>query len=710
MPERAGKIFLRPWADSLVRSVLLRSNSGHPIIQDLVKQGWDVNRPSVAVIDGETIVMHAVVIACIENCEKAVDVLIASGADLSIESKVPCEEGMSPRAADPTLVLTPLMAAVYFCKHGIVSRLLTANADPNQGTVTGTPLSLAAWRRDAETVRLLIEASVNVDGRVSDGITALHMVVESGHMDSVRQLLAASANVDAVSAASDRKGRQRTALWIATKAADKDMVRTLLDHQADANIRSGTNATTPLLEACLQESVDMVKLLLECRGDVNTAGHDGMSPLIAVCKVGNIELVRMLLDAGAEVNHRAANGATALYMCCAHNHLEAAKIVQAAGADLSLGTSNDGATPLFVACARGNVEVVRWLMSVGADVNAMTTTAAGVSPLYVASHLGRADVVDILLSNRDCKVDLASLDNGRTPLYTACAEGHTSIVRSLLRADASVNLANANDKTPLHKACESGRYDIVALLIKGSAEVNAVTDDYRTPLSEAVSHSHRRCVSLLVRHGASLTQPAQSGMMLQPLGLAVAQGKLSIAQDLAAFGAPVTPDVVARPLDPAISQWLGKVINWTAPQRALHTCRPDILQYLLQCTDANPAVVPRGTPTAFELMREIEEKLPTMDADIRGAARETLALTVAVLKGWTPATHWLFPSHFQRTVHTVILVAHRLNATAPVTKKPALPLELWELILNFVRRTRSSRPRRPSAFAQPTSRAIFGHK
>jgi hypothetical protein len=315
-------------------------------------------------------------------------------------------------------------------------------------------------------------------------------------------------------------------------------------------------------------------------------------------------------------------------------------------------------------------------------------------------------VVSTLLRARDCNVDLASLDNARTPLYTACAEGHTSIVRSLLQGDAAVNKPNTSDKTPLHKACASGRLDIVQLLIEGNAEVNAVDLDYRTPLSEAVSHSHRRCASILVRFGASLTQPAQSGMMLQPLGLAVAQGKLSIAQDLAAFGAPVTPDMVARPLDPEISQWLGKVIRWTAPQRALHTCRPDILQYLLQCTDANPSRVPKSTPTFFELVREIEAKLPTMEADVRGAAKETLALANAALRGWSLSTHWLFPNHFKRTVKTVMLVASRLRAVA-IVGTPVLPAELWELVLNFVKRSTSSRPRRLSAFAsRETSRVL----
>jgi len=59
---------LRPWAGSLVLSVLQHCEAGDTsLLASLVAQGWDPNRPSLAVGEGETIVMHAIVIACIEG-------------------------------------------------------------------------------------------------------------------------------------------------------------------------------------------------------------------------------------------------------------------------------------------------------------------------------------------------------------------------------------------------------------------------------------------------------------------------------------------------------------------------------------------------------------------------------------------------------------------------------------------------------------------
>lgn len=67
---------LRPWAGSLVLSVLQHCEArDSTVIESLIAQGWDPNRPSLAVGEGETIVLHALVIACIEGeLEELLDV------------------------------------------------------------------------------------------------------------------------------------------------------------------------------------------------------------------------------------------------------------------------------------------------------------------------------------------------------------------------------------------------------------------------------------------------------------------------------------------------------------------------------------------------------------------------------------------------------------------------------------------------------------
>lgn len=212
------------------------------------------------------------------GCGKAVQVLIDSQADLSVVSVVPCgPEGgnMAPFPGAQTLHLTPLMTAVHLKNYAIAQLLLDAGVNPNQGTVTGTPLTFAAWRRDPTSTAQLIAAGVCVDDRVKDGIAPLHMVTESGDVEIVKQLLAANAAVDATTAASDRNGRGRSPLWIAAKAGNLELVRLLLDARANCNLQSGERGTTPLLEGCMCGAIEMVNLFIARNSDVNMAGADG---------------------------------------------------------------------------------------------------------------------------------------------------------------------------------------------------------------------------------------------------------------------------------------------------------------------------------------------------------------------------------------------------------------------------------------------------
>ena len=75
-------------------------------------------------------------------------------------------------------------------------------------------------------------------------------VTESGDEAIVQQLLDANATVDITTAESDRKAPSRSPLWIAARAQNTALVARLLSANANPNILSGENRTTPLLEVC----------------------------------------------------------------------------------------------------------------------------------------------------------------------------------------------------------------------------------------------------------------------------------------------------------------------------------------------------------------------------------------------------------------------------------------------------------------------------
>ena len=61
------------------------------------------------------------------------------------------------------------------------------------------------------------------------------------------------------------------------------------------------------------------RMLLEAGASPNiTTALDGYTPLMRACKEGNLEIVRRLLDSHADINLQTTAGVTALYEACCH--------------------------------------------------------------------------------------------------------------------------------------------------------------------------------------------------------------------------------------------------------------------------------------------------------------------------------------------------------------------------------------------------------
>ncbi len=264
--------------------------------------------------------------------------------------------------ADPSLAnakdrygSTALMHAAHFAGAECFKLLLERGADPNARDRDGaTALMWAA--RDIEKVRLLVERGSDVNARSSQGRTPLVIAsAYAGNSEVVRFLLRAGAG------AKDTKGR--TALQLAARTRDLDLLKTLVDSAQDVNApQTGEESLdSAIVEAAVTADAPAVRLLLE-RG---AKGKSLDQALVVAAVHGSTEIVRMLVAKGADPNAQLEN-----------DLFPQRPLIAAAYSD-SL-----------------NADVVRFLLEHGADPT--VKDARGKTPLDYARERGRTRVVGLL--------------------------------------------------------------------------------------------------------------------------------------------------------------------------------------------------------------------------------------------------------------------------------------------------------------------------
>ena len=256
----------------------------------------------------------------------------------------------------------------------------------------------AAMRGDLEAVRLLLAEGVDVNAVQGDGNTALHWAAYRRNAELVRLLVDARADT----AAKTRIG-DMTPLFMAAKVGDAEIMELLLQAGADANI-ANTNGTTPLMLAAGSGKTAAVQLLLDHGGDVNARDiTNGQTAVMFAAALNRGEAISMLVESGAdlgvltkvsyvqqgrrarvddELDERTVEmgGNTALHFSAREGALDAVRALVAAGADVDQVSGNDHTPPITQALITGNLDIAMFLLQSGADPN--IANADGLAPLY----------------------------------------------------------------------------------------------------------------------------------------------------------------------------------------------------------------------------------------------------------------------------------------------------------------------------------------
>jgi ankyrin repeat protein len=228
------------------------------------------------------------------------------------------------------------------------------------------------FAQDRQTFNLLRAVSV---GNVSDARAALQKKADVNYSDGF-----------------DRP------LTLAVKTENLEMVRLLLEHGANPNLRGGENGNFALPIAIEKGNLEIVRLLLDRGANVNRGDHIGASPLRWAIDSENIEMVRLLLDRGANINDSDRYGApfpNAAY----RQNLEILKLLLERGANINARCNNvvDNRTALHHAVSRERMDIVRYLVENGININARDSE--GRSALNIALDIGEMNIHAYLLAN-----------------------------------------------------------------------------------------------------------------------------------------------------------------------------------------------------------------------------------------------------------------------------------------------------------------------
>jgi len=360
----------------------------------------------------------------------------------------------------------------------------------------------------------------------------LHRCAMLGHVDLARWLLA-ERHVREVDEP-DTAHRNASALHVAARLGNREMVEVLLDHGADPD-GSGAKASseTPLALASQHDEADVVALLLARFADVNRSYAGGRTALHAAAKGDAHHVVPLLLAARAALDREDERGYTALHRACVFDSLLVARQLVRYEADvhrtaprgvtavhLAVSTGNlqlvqllldaeadpsapdvDTETPLHDAVELGSVELVQLLLEYGATA-CFCPSDTVMGPLHVAAFHNRVDIARLLLEHK-APIDAPNA-HGNTALVLAAANGHLELARELIQTHgADVNYsASTVDGTALNRAAKRGQAALVESLLELQASPETRDGEGRTPLALAILNRHQHVVELLLQHRA----------------------------------------------------------------------------------------------------------------------------------------------------------------------------------------------------------------
>jgi len=334
-------------------------------------------------------------------------------------------------------------SAVMFAAAGghakATSELIKLGADIN-AIAQATPEYL-------EKLAVMIEeGTVEENDPHVDGVTAVHVAAQGGHLETVEILTEANADVTILD------DEDRSPLLLAVKGNHGEVASALVQAGADPNtpyIDDDGESHNLLMDSIIVENSEFTVLLIEKDADLYQEDDHKVTTLLQASHRGMIDVLDALLE------KHASSGAS--------------------GKDGWIDSpSDEGITPLIASCSEGHVEAVKLLIKAKADVNAKDKDQT--NSLMAASARGHTDIVELLL-NAEASVNEQNVD------------GHTALMFAY------------NGKNQVETLWERYTQFVKESEVE-SAEKDDVDDGGTGTIIREALDKHNKMVDLLIKNGA----------------------------------------------------------------------------------------------------------------------------------------------------------------------------------------------------------------
>ena len=244
--------------------------------------------------------------------------------------------------------------------HNETTRFLIEKGADVNVVVKGTPEYIES------VARALAEGKEDVEPH-KDGVTALIVAAQGGHLGAVQLLVEAGAAVRVA----DEDGV--TPLLSAVKGNHAAVATYLLEHGADPNdvyIDDKAKPHNLLMDAVVNSNTDYALLLIDKGANVGFADDDGVTVVTQASYQGHKDIVAALLEKGADPAVANSEGINALIAAASEGHKEVVEVLLSGDRVDVNARDKDGTNALMAAAVRGHKEVIEMLVLKGADVNA----------------------------------------------------------------------------------------------------------------------------------------------------------------------------------------------------------------------------------------------------------------------------------------------------------------------------------------------------